>query len=63
MVKICVKGLSTVVQYLQEVDTAGAGRRSNPDEAETGGGLVADVRRHDTTHKLSPKLTLLRHHT
>lgn len=52
-----------MVQYLQEVDTAGAGRRSNPDEAETGGGLVADVRRHDTTHKLSPKLTLLRHHT
>lgn len=44
-----------------EVDAAGAGRRSDPDEAEAGGGQVTDVRRHHAAHKLSPELPVGHH--
>lgn len=44
---------------LQEVHAASARRWRNPDKAEAGGGLVADVGSHDAANKLgSTKLTL-----
>lgn len=44
---------------LQEVDAASAGWWGNPDKAEAGGGLVADVGSDNTANKLgSTKLTL-----
>lgn len=49
--------------HLQEVHAAGAGGRGDPDEAESGGGLVADVRGHHTADKLGSTKLPLRHHT
>lgn len=51
------------MRILQEVDAAGARWRSNPHEAEDGGGLVADVGRNHAAHKLGPTKLALWHHT
>lgn len=48
---------------LQEVDTACAGWWSNPDKAEAGGGLMTDMRSHNTADKLGPSKRPLWYHT
>lgn len=49
--------------HLQEVDAAGAGGRGDPDEAESGGGLVTDVRGHHAADELGSSELPLGHHT
>lgn len=51
------------ISDLQEVDAAGTGRWSDPDEAEAGGGLVADVGGDHAADKLGSTELTLRHHT
>lgn len=48
---------------LQEVDTACARRRGDPDKTEAGGGLVADVGSNHTANKLGSTKLPLWHHT
>lgn len=51
------------VRDLQEVDAASAGRRGDPDEAEAGGGLVADVGGDHAANELGSSKLPLWHHT
>lgn len=51
------------MRILQEVDAAGARWRSNPHEAEDGGGLVTDVGGNHAADKLGPAKLSLWHHT
>lgn len=49
--------------HLQKVDAAGAGGWGDPYEAESGGGLVADVRGHHAANELGSSKLPLGHHT
>lgn len=57
------KALHCVAVHLQEVHAAGAGGRGDPDEAESGGGLVTDVRGHHAADELGSSELPLGHHT
>lgn len=52
-----------LARVLQEVDAAGAWWRSDPHEAEDGGGLVTDVGGNHAADKLGPAKLSLGHHT
>lgn len=48
---------------LQEIDAAGARRRGDPDKTETGGGLMADMRGHNTADELGSSKLPIWYHT
>ncbi|TNN82023.1 hypothetical protein EYF80_007669 [Liparis tanakae] len=53
----------TLTHDLQKVDTASARWRGDPDKAEAGGGLVADMGSNHAANKLGSTKLALWHHT